>query len=221
MNKNDKCLEMRIYECLGIKHFKKLVLELGYRVLHFFDKSVTRDKYFKSSSNYRMKKGNGMQDLRDLKKMLLLNGSLHSLFLLHNFVLILKAINLGSFLGLALLPLVINGYCVMLQRYNWLRIERVLKKCEPIEKAKRVEVCEELTEMNHISSKCEHKVITANSVDDISVEDLKKSATLKELKKYRDFLVDVKKKEDSINCGGFSMGKGKYLRLEYLPDRNR
>lgn len=219
---DSKCLEMKIYESLGIKRFKKLVLEIGYRSIRLFDRSLTREKYYKSSSNYRMKKGNGLDDLRKFKKMLFLNGGIHSLALIHNVVMMVEAISLGSFWGLALVGCysVINGYCILLQRYNYLRIERVLKKGEPIEEKKKIDILEELKGVDHLSKQCSHTVITDRVVTtSFDSDEFKNRATLKELRKYRDFLIDVKRAEDETNYSVVEMGKGKYLEFSYYPKR--
>lgn len=217
MNNKNKSLETKIYEVLGVKKFKKIVLELQYRALHLIDKNITRNDYYKSSSNYRMKKGNGTKDLKDFKKMLLFNGSIHSFLLVYSFfrgvVGITSVITVLPWIG----SIVLNSYCVMLQRYNWIRINHVLRKCEPAENKKKLELCDELKKSEHISDKCQHKIITSKKISDISVDELINISSLQQLRKYRDFLVSIQKNEDKIKTEVVRVEKGKYLRYEYYP----
>ena len=65
-------LEIKIYELLGIKKFKKMVLSL-IDIIHcpfiLFMNEEKKKKYTNNYyDNYRMKKGHGLQDLRDFKK---------------------------------------------------------------------------------------------------------------------------------------------------------
>lgn len=62
-----KNLEMRIYELLGIKTFKKLVYKLVYLMSFLFYFSISKEERLKrvhqNPNNYNMKKGNRLQDL--------------------------------------------------------------------------------------------------------------------------------------------------------------
>lgn len=80
MNKRRKNIELKIYELLGVKVFKKITLVL-YKVIGFYStifmSKEKQNKYYSSPSNYNIARGHGLQDLRDFKKMLLLNTSIH------------------------------------------------------------------------------------------------------------------------------------------------
>lgn len=146
MNKKLKNIELKIYELLGIKVFRKMAFELykaiGLPFTIFISKEARR-KIYSSPSNYNMKKGHGLQDLRDFKKMLLLNTSIHiwalSLCLPHFFKVITGTASTLATIN-NLIPIVINLYCIMLQRYNFIRINEVIKKGFHMKKRKRMKL---------------------------------------------------------------------------------
>lgn len=78
-----------------------------------------------------MKKGNGLKDLKDFKKCLYFNSGIHIC------VLIICIINLFIRSFIIQIPFIIlNLYCLMLQRYNYIRINNIIKKYEDIENKK-------------------------------------------------------------------------------------
>lgn len=81
MNKKGKNIELKIYEWLGIKTFRKIVFKFNYIILIPFTFRMTKEERWNlihnTPSNYTMKMGNGIQDLKDFKKQLILNTSIH------------------------------------------------------------------------------------------------------------------------------------------------
>ena len=134
MNKKEKNIELKIYELLGVKTFRKIVFKLCYISMIPFTRHMTREERYNSiyntPSNYNMKKGHGIQDLRDFKKQLLLNAVIHLSALIACIPSFLNVIGGTAtlFTTIATLFLVtINTYCIMLQRYNQIRIGQIRK----------------------------------------------------------------------------------------------
>lgn len=86
MNKKEKNIELKIYELLGVKTIRKLVFKLFYISIIPYTRHMTREERYNSiyntPSNYNMKKGHGIQDLRDFKKQLLFNAGIHTIGLI-------------------------------------------------------------------------------------------------------------------------------------------
>ena len=76
-----KNMELKIYELLGIKTFRKLAFKLRDIFILPFTLKMTKEErqnlLYERPSNYIMKKGNGIKDLQDFKKQLLLNTGIH------------------------------------------------------------------------------------------------------------------------------------------------
>ena len=78
MDKKYKNIELRIYGFLGVKIFRKMAFGL-YKLFSFpftiFMSKEERKEFYRASNNYNMKKGHGLQDLRDL---MVITQHLHS-----------------------------------------------------------------------------------------------------------------------------------------------
>lgn len=112
--------EMNLYKTLGVEVFQKAVFLLE-KIIHYKDKG--------KNMNYHIK-NNHKENTNEFKKYLFYNGSIH----------VRNIIVLGCILGIKilffknslifnsflLLCLVKDAYCVILQRYNYLRIEKYL-----------------------------------------------------------------------------------------------
>ena len=129
-NNRQKNTEIKIYEKLGVKSFQKCVFLLE-KIIHFKDKGT--------NVNYHMK-SNCLNDADDFTKFLFYNGSIHvknAIFL--SLALIAKVLFFNeSTLMLALsscfIGVVITKdlYCVMLQRYNFVRIKTAVERKKEI-----------------------------------------------------------------------------------------
>lgn len=144
-----------------------------------------------------MKKGHGIQDLRDFKKQLLFNAGIHIFSLITCIPSFLNVIGGTAtfFTTISTLFLAtINTYCIMLQRYNQIRINQVIKKGEHLEKAKKNKLKEELIKEDSLLSKHIYKVVNKREEEkNITFEELLENATYEQLRQYRDYLSSFKK----------------------------
>lgn len=119
INKED--LELKIYRMLGVEQFRKLVFLLE-KAIHFKDKG--------KNINYHIK-NNIYGSAEDFKKYLYYNGAIHVrnaifLFLLLIVKFMFFKTSVIFDIGL-LLNLTKDLYCIMLQRYNYIRINKFIK----------------------------------------------------------------------------------------------
>lgn len=123
MKKNRK-IETKIYELLGIKQFRKAVFKLE-KIIHRKDKG--------KNTNYHIQ-NNSIESIEEFKKYLYYNGSIHAKNLIKGIPLLtLMCLFNCRVLPITLLSawLVKDAYCVMLQRYNWIKLsekEALLKE---------------------------------------------------------------------------------------------
>lgn len=109
--------EKRFYEKIGVRKLKELILNLP------LPKIGPRD-----NSSYFLKRGNGLQDLKEHKKYLYLNG------IFHGVAFVCFALSIPSFLSVVICT--IQAYLVMIQRYNYIRIKEVVEKYQNHEQQK-------------------------------------------------------------------------------------
>mgnify|MGYP000026089989 CR=1 FL=1 len=113
--------EEKIYELLGIKLFKKAVFKLE-KIIHRKDKG--------KNINYHIKKADSVESVNSFKKYLYYNGGIH----LKNLILGISALIMIPIIRTPIITipmsilLVKDIYCVMLQRYNWLKLQKYEKK---------------------------------------------------------------------------------------------
>lgn len=110
--------EMRLYELLGIKIFRKLVFMLEH-LIHRKDKG--------QNVNYHLSYNN-VDSMDKFMKYLFYNGSIHARNITGiNIYFVIKLCIGKSFFwidGFLILLMIKDIYCVMLQRYNYLRIKQ-------------------------------------------------------------------------------------------------
>ncbi len=234
MNKKDKNIELKIYELLGIKTFRKAAFKFFYVLFIPFSLDMTKEEryrlIYKTPNNYIMKKGNGLQDLQDFKKCLLFNVGIHSLALfvcIPYFLEIIKGTVSLMATIISLFLAMINIYCIMLQRYNYIRINNVIKKFLPREEAKKDILKEELKKEDSLLAAHTYSIVNKqNKEKSISFQEFLDTATYHELIKYRNYLSnqlamgqqDFSELEENSFRVPFS--KNKSLKLELLPNRN-
>lgn len=198
-----KNIELKIYELLGIKTFKKMAFSFRNLLSIPSTKKMTKEEknnfLYNTPSNYIMKKGNGFQDLKDFKKMLRLNALTHILgsitcifFLVFSvidvFINPISIISIASII-IQLVFFIVNLYCVMLQRYNWIRINKTIKRMKPREEKKKNELKAELQKTDTYLAEHSYKIVKNKKIEkDISLEELMENASLRQLKQYRDYL---------------------------------
>lgn len=152
---------MKIYEFLGVKQFKKAVFMLE-KIIHKRDKG--------KNINYHIKNSNDRESVDSFKKYLYYNGFIHTKNLITGIPIIVFAILCGQNL-LFLIPLILflikDVYCVMLQRYNWLKISEFEKKLE-IRDEKKID----LSQKNFEKKEIKIKMIEKDVSSDIMIEKL-------------------------------------------------
>lgn len=145
--------ELKFYKKLGVEIFKRLTFKLE-KLVHFRDK--------KKNKNYHI----GARDregLEQFKKYLYYNGFIHvkNLFVLL-IVLGLRLILVKNFIIFDLYFLFSipkNIYCIMLQRYNYIRINRTIEKLEKVKMRKIEKRAVELADREQLLEKLDINVI--------------------------------------------------------------
>lgn len=184
MTKNHK-LETKIYELLGIKLFKKAVFKLE-KIIHRKDG--------KKNINYHIKNSNDMESVDNFKKFLYYNGAIHTKNLIFDIPVIILMIVFKYNLILIIpimLWLVKDIYCIMLQRYNWLKINNFEKKLN-VRKDKKIERRIEEIDKEKIKTNLEEKEID-------------KKELVEELKKIRNYLVKIKSENNELHIETFDI----------------
>lgn len=116
--------EIKLYELLGVKVFRSLVFKLE-KLIHKKDK--------RKNINYHIKRIN-IDELESFKKYLYYNGFIHTKNSIIIFGMILFNIIMSNYLiFIVLIPeLIRNLYCVMLQRYNYIKINQSIHRLEKV-----------------------------------------------------------------------------------------
>lgn len=122
--KNNRKIETKIYELLGIKQFRKAVFKLE-KIIHRKDNG--------KNTNYHIQ-SNTVDSIGEFKKYLYYNGAIHT----SNLIKGIPLLTLMYLFNLRVLPIALlsvllikDAYCVMLQRYNWIKLsekEKLLKE---------------------------------------------------------------------------------------------
>lgn len=237
MRKSLSDYELALYKKLGVEKFKKYIIGLKDSLISakYLNKPKKIEEYKKKHTNYSLGTGRSLDDLRKHKKELFLNGSIHAISLLGCISILLTpvafpltSLSLVGYTATVLLT-VVNTYCIMLQRYNWVRINKVIKKHKPTEIKKKKEIRKELKEKDKELSKHKYKAKVGykklSREREISFTELINKATLTELKTYRKKLLEAESKEqeqiskNNTNPIEMELSKGKYktLKLELTP----
>ncbi len=115
-------IEMKIYEKLGVRKWKKFVLWLMCLAI--------RDPNFKGI-NYNIQSFS-LKSVKKFRKWLWINSLIHVYGIIQCIDYIPYIINSDSIFSFSMFFTIIcfllNIYCVMLQRYNYIRIKKVLKR---------------------------------------------------------------------------------------------
>lgn len=164
-------IETKIYEFLGVKLFKKAVFKLE-KIIHRKDKG--------QNINYHIKNSNSRESVNSFRKYLYYNGFIH----IKNIVLgILTIIFIIIFrtnpLIIILLSLLLikDAYCVMLQRYNWLKLNTF---------EERLKIREE--------RKIDKKTSQINKeqlIEKINNKKISKKELLEEIQRMRNYLINI------------------------------
>ena len=229
--------ELKIYEALGVKQFRKMAFGLrdmtAHRRYKDLSKEERRRRLYETASNYNFGRVKSLEDVERFKGELLFNASVH-------------AVAGGACLGILVAQIadgnpntaslivngvctVINGYCVMLQRYNQIRINDLIKKMTPKylkqkneERAAIREIDKSLPEGHRF------KVIDKKkNTEDITIDELIENASLSELQDLRDQLDALRNEsEDLIDRAKKAKEAGENVvqstsLIGFLPDSKR
>ena len=158
-------MESKIYEFLGVKYFKQLTFKLE-KLIHRKDKGQNK--------NYHLM-GNGIDAIENFRKYLYYNGFIHvknSIALIIGLTVFVLTTGFNYYLIPFILLLIKDLYCVMLQRYNWIKLNEYKEKLEQRENRKVMK------EANKIKEK------------DFSYNLEQINAMLDELRKLKDYLTN-------------------------------
>lgn len=135
---NIEKIEIKIYKFLGIEKFKRLVFKL--------ENFIHRNDNMKNI-NYHVINSNSISSVENFKKYLYNNGKIHVRSLINGVIIIGITLVLGinplilTFLGLLMIK---DIYCIMLQRFNWIKIKEFQRKLKEKEERKIIKEKENL-----------------------------------------------------------------------------
>lgn len=237
--KKNKNIEMRICELLGVKVFRKMAFGLcdilAFPLTIRMSKEERHDFLYNSASNYNLGKVKSLEDVKKFKKQLFINSGIHVWGLsvcLPNF---LKVIGGTASLSTAIINLTcigINLYCIMLQRYNGIRINQLIEKMTPRYESQKDAIKEELRKEDSLLLKHTYKIVDKKEREtSITFEDLIANANIEQLKQYREYLAHFQSINQSIQENdiysaehqvvvSMPMEKHKTLKLELKPNKH-
>lgn len=237
--KKNKNVEMRIYELLGVKVFRKMVFALRDKIWILFTLKMSKEErkeyLYHTASNYNLGEVKNLEDVKKFKKQLFSNAIIHLfgfLVLIPNFIKIIGGTAALSSIILTLIAGGINLYCVMLQRYNGIRINQLIKKMTPKYERQRDEIKEELRKEDSLLLEHTYKIVDKKEREtSITFEDLIANANIEQLKQYRVYLAYSQSVNQSMQGNGFysaehqvdvsmPMEKHKTLKLELKPNKH-
>ena len=204
-------IEMKIYEIFGVKIFKKIVFKISDFCLKLFLTKEEQEDFSKNTTNYKMGKVSDLDDIKNYKKQMYFNAIVHII---------------GTCLGLTTfsykigffntLFTILNAYCVMLQRYNIIRINKVINKFSLKYEEEKSQMKKELNDTDKLLKEHTYKIIdNKNKEKEITFEELINKSSLSELKKYRECLNYFEKVNDNKeNIFNYPIDTNKTLKLE-------
>lgn len=213
--KNREDIELKLYEKIGIKHFKSFVLKLRDFSFRYVIKMTEEEiqNSLNSQSNYNIGKINSMEDVVNFKKMLYLNALIHTFAMIPCLIAFINATNL-----LFLLLTIINIYCIILQRYNCIRINKLIKKMTPHYERQRNKIKEEIEKEYALLEEHTNEKVLERTENSITLDEIINNSSIDDLKKYREFLrkcIEEENQEELDNTF-----ENKKLKLEFKSDKN-
>ena len=236
--KKNKNIEMRIYELLGVKVFRKLAF--SWRNILVFPLTIRMSKeerhnfLYNSAINYNLGKVKSLEDVKGFKKKLFINSGIHILGLSVCLPTFLKVIGGTASLSAAIISITcigINLYCIMLQRYNCIRINQLIEKMTPRYERKKDAIKEELRKEDSLLLEHTYKIVDKKEREtSITFEDLIANANIEQLKQYREYLAHFQSVNQLIQENDISaehqvvlsmpMEKHKTLKLELKTNKH-
>lgn len=194
--KKNKNIEMKFYELLGIKVFRKMaffVRDIVTLPLTFkMPKEERKTSLYNTASNYNIGKEKSFENIKKFKKQLFKNAGIHIFALLAflpSFIKIILGTASLSTTIIVLSAMVMNIYCIMLQRYNCIRINQLIEKMTPRYEKQKDAIKEELIEKDSLLLEHSYKIIDKKEKEiSVNFEDLIANASIQELKQYRNYL---------------------------------
>ncbi len=190
--------EMKLYEKLGVREFRWLAFSLRKVFLYPFTIGMSekeRRNFMNRPDNYNMGYTRNIKEIGEYKNNLFLNAGIHVFSLLYCIKGFIDYPYLITVPILAL-PIVINIYCLMLQRYNYIRIkqftERIKSRNEKVNQPEETEPQKELSMSKNISNK--------------------RLDTIKELKQHRNYLESLRRANQAQ-----TVTKESQIKLCYRP----
>lgn len=236
--KKNKNIEMRIYELLGVKVFRKMAFALRDKIWILFTLKMSKEErkeyLYHTASNYNLGEVKSLEDVKKFKKQLFYNAGIHIfgfLVLILNFIIIIGGTAALSSTIITLIGGGINLYCVMLQRYNCIRINQLIEKMTLRYERQKDVIKEELRKEDSLLLEHTYKIVDKKEREtSITFEDLIANANIEQLKQYREYLAHFQSVNQSMQENGFysaehqvavsiPMEKHKTLKLELKPNK--
>lgn len=237
--KKEKDIESRIYELLGVKQFRKAAFFLrdcSYTLVTLKkSKEERKHELYKEPSNYNIGIIRNVEDIKKHKKQIYSNTLIHTvgLVLCMSFLpeVFTKTISLSSSIAF-ITATIINLYCLMLQRYTYIRMKKAIEKATLLYEKQKEHVREKIREKEETLEKFEkhsYKIVQKESKKsgmpkeiELTLEELMENASLEELNRYKRNLMDMQmimslrediKDDSSRKDVELSIGENKYLKL--------
>lgn len=236
--RKDKNIEMKIYELLGVKVFRKMVF--GFRDILALPSTIKmskeerKDYLYNTASLYNLGKVKSLEDVIEFKKQLVKNAGiriLNLLFCIPSFLIIIGG-TAPLFISITILNcIVIHLYSIMLERYNCIRINQLIEKMTPRYEKQKNTIKDELRKDNSLLLEHTYKIVDKKDKEtDVSFEDLIANANISQLQRYREYLAPFKSINQAIQTNEFCsddqqvgrsmpMGKNKTLKIEFKNNR--
>ena len=189
-------IELNIYEALGIKSFRKLVFGFRNIICLPSTRKMTkeeRNEHLNSiATNYNIGEVFNIDSVKEYKKQIYFNALIHTVPLIVGIPYVIKMVNgtLPLLLNIFVINgILLNGYCVMLQRYNCIRINDLLKRMTPRYERKKEEIKKDIVKEIEIYPEKSYKIVNKKGKEKIiNFDEVIKNCSLEELKYIRDYL---------------------------------
>lgn len=207
--KKNKNVEMRIYELLGVKIFRKMAFALRDKIKILSTLKMSKEErkkiLYHTASNYNLGEVKGLEDVKKFKKEIFFNTKIHLLgilLLMPNFIEII-----GGTASLSCYELIVGGinlYSIMLQRYNCIRINQVIKKMTPRYESQKGEVKEEPRKKDSLLLGHTYKIVDKKEgKTNIPSGGLIANINIELLKQYRAYLTYLQRASQSVRKNVF------------------
>ena len=197
--KKREATEMKIYEALGVKIFKKIVMGLAYLVIIPMTPKKTKEErieyLYSVPTNYTIGKDRDLDSIKIFRSKLITNALIHIWafsLALGSFLIDIKhpESNIRSLITTVLIGFGVNTYCVMLQRYNYIRIKDIIKRMQVREDKKKEVVKQEIIEKDLTLNEHEYTIINKRGKEKpVTFQELLNNSSLAELKALKESII--------------------------------